>query len=99
MSRKKLINPFTGKEDYFCSYNDAAEHVGLTIGQLKYRYTEDCTLHQTLIPKRSCLHGRFGFWLLDLDHYKNNNIGLIRKSKEKVTEVSETAEVFDLKRS
>jgi len=96
---KKLINPLTGKEDYFCNYKDAAEHLQMTVGQLKYRYTDDCTLHETLIPKRSCLHGKFGFWLKDLDHYKNNNSGLFRKKKQKVAEKKETAEVIELKRS
>ena len=61
---KKLLNPFTGKQDYF-KCKEAAEHIGMNVGQLKYRYTDDCTLHETLIPKRSFLHGKAGFWLKD----------------------------------
>ena len=32
---KKLINKFTGKEDYFLNYNEAAEHLQMTVGRLK----------------------------------------------------------------
>ena len=46
-------------------------------------------------PKRSTLHGINGFWLSNLDHYKNNNIGLTRKNKQKVAEQKETAEVLE----
>ena len=96
---KKLVNPFTGKEDYFCNYKEAANHIYMTVGSLKYRYTEDCSLHDSLKPKRSFLHGRAGFWLKDLDQYKNTNIGLTRKKKQKVAEKKETAEVIELKSS
>ena len=48
---KKLINNFTGKEDYFLNYNEAAEHLQMTIGRLKYLYTDDCKLHPDFLPK------------------------------------------------
>ena len=92
---KKVINPFTKKEDYFCNHKEAANHVYMTVGSLKYRYTNACTLNDTLKPKRSTLHGINGFWLSDLDHYKNNNIGLTRKNKQKVAEEKESAEVLE----
>ena len=96
---KKLVNPLNGKEDYFCNYKDAADHLQMTVGQLKYRYTDDCTLHEDFVPKRSVLNNRFGFWLSDLDQYKNTHSHLIPKKKQKVAEKKETAEVLDFKRS
>ena len=67
--------------------------------ELKYRYSKQCTLHETLIPKRTFLHGKAGFWLKDLDQYKNNNIGLvIPKKEQKVDEKKETAEVLESKK-
>jgi hypothetical protein len=35
----------------------------------------------------------------DLEHYKKNNIGLVKIYKKKVAEKTETAEVIELKRS
>tara|TARA_R100000458_G_C8077114_1_gene113416 strand:- start:124 stop:426 length:303 start_codon:yes stop_codon:yes gene_type:complete len=92
---KKLINPHTGKQDYFLNHKEAADHIYMTVGSLKYRYTDACTLDSSLKPKRSTLHGINGFWLSNLDHYKNNNIGLTRKNKQKVAEQKETAEVLE----
>ena len=91
---KKKINPSTGKLEYRCNYAEAAEHIYMTVGELKYRYTESCTMHESSIPKRTYLHGISGFWLSDLEHYKNNNIGETRRNKKKVAEKTETAEVL-----
>ena len=96
---KKLINKFTGKEDYFLNYNEAAEHLQMTVGRLKYLYTEDCKLHQDFIPKRSVHNGKFGFWLIDMDQYKNNKSHLIPKKKSKEAEKTETAEIINLSTS
>jgi|TARA_R100001530_G_C4290985_1_gene148001 hypothetical protein len=92
---KKIINPHTGKEDYFLNHKEAADHIYMTVGMLKYRYTVSCTMHESMVPKRSTLHNINGFWLSDLDHYKNNNIGLTRKNKQKVAEKNGTAEVLE----
>ena len=96
---KKKLNPSTGKLEYRCNYQEAAEHIYMTVGELKYRYTESCTMHESSIPKRTYLHGIAGFWLSDLEHYKKNNIGLVKVYKKKVAEEQETAEVIDLKRT
>ena len=92
---KKKINPRTGKEEYRCNFSEAAEEIYMTVGQLKYRYTDACTLHESSIPKLTYLHGIAGFWLSDLEHYKNNNIGETRRNKKKVAEETETAEVLE----
>tara|TARA_R110000803_G_scaffold210124_1_gene281137 strand:+ start:1495 stop:1797 length:303 start_codon:yes stop_codon:yes gene_type:complete len=93
---KQKINPFTGKQEYRCNYQEAADHVFMTVGELKYRYTDACTMHESSIPKRTYLHGIAGFWLSDLEHYKKNNIGLVKVYKKKVAEKIATAEVIDL---
>ena len=93
---KKKINPSTGKLEYRCNYQEAAEHIYMTVGELKYRYTKNCTMHESSIPKKTYLHGIPGFWLSDLEHYKNNNIGETRRNKEKVAEQTETAEVIEM---
>ena len=93
---KQKINPTTGKLEYRCNYQEAADHVFMTVGELKYRYTDACTMHESSIPKRTYLHGIAGFWLSDLEHYKNNNIGLVKVYKKKVAEKIATAEVIDL---
>jgi len=91
---KKKINPSTGKLEYRCNYQEAAEHIYMTVGELKYRYTKNCTMHESSIPKKTYLHGIPGFWLSDLEHYKNNNIGLVKVYKKKVAEQKETADVL-----
>ncbi len=96
---KKKLNSFTGKVEYRCNYSEAADHVYMTVGELKYRYTKSCTMHETSIPKRTYLHGIAGFWLSDLEHYLKNNIGEVRRNKKKVAEKTETAEVIELKTS
>jgi len=93
---KKKINPRTGKEEYRCNFSEAAEEIYMTVGQLKYRYTDACKLHESSIPKLTYLHGIAGFWLKDLEHYKKNNIGEARINKKKVAEKIETAEVIDI---
>ena len=93
---KKKINPTTGKEEYRCNYSEAAEHIYMTVGSLKYRYTKACSLHESMKPKLTYLHGIAGFWLSDLEHYKKNNIGQVRRNKKKVAEKTVTAEVIDL---
>ena len=93
---KKVLNKFTGKEDYFLTWKEAAEHIGMSVGVLKYRHSKDCTLHQDFIPKISVYNNKLGFWLIDMDHYKNNYSHLIPKKREKVSGKSETAEVFEL---
>ena len=92
---KKKINPFTGNQEYRCNYSEAAEHIGMNVGQLKYRYTDACTLCDSMKPKLTYLHGIAGFWLSDLEHYKNNNIGEVRRNKKKVAEKTKSAEVLD----
>jgi hypothetical protein len=91
---KKKLNPSTGKIEYRLNHGEAAEFVYMTVGELKYRYTKSCTMHESSIPKRTYLHGIAGFWLSDLEHYKNNNIGETRRNKKKVAEKTETAEVL-----
>ena len=91
---KKKINPATGKPEYRLNHEEAAEFVYMTIGELKYRYSKQCTMHESSIPKRTYLHGIAGFWLSDLEHYKNNNVGETRRNKKKVDEKAETAEVI-----
>ena len=96
---KKKINPSTGILEYRCNYQEAADHIFMTVGELKYRYADACTMHESSIPKRTYLHNKAGFWLSDLEHYKKNNIGLVKIYKKKVAEKTETAEVIELKRS
>ena len=47
-SMKKVLNKFTGKEDYFLTWREAAEHIGMSEGVLKYRHTEECALMKIL---------------------------------------------------
>tara|TARA_R110002020_G_scaffold131807_2_gene294569 strand:- start:1424 stop:1726 length:303 start_codon:yes stop_codon:yes gene_type:complete len=91
---KKKINPSTGKFEYRCNYQEAADHVYMTVGELKYRYTKSCTMHESSIPKRTYLHNKAGFWLSDLEHYKKNNTGLVKTYAKKVAEKKQTAEVL-----
>jgi len=91
---KKKINPATGKEEYRCNLQEAADYLYMTIGQLKHRYSDKSAFHESSIPKKTYLHGIGGFWLSDLEHYKNNNIGETRRNKKKVDEKAETAEVI-----
>tara|TARA_R110000851_G_scaffold70286_1_gene156862 strand:+ start:1570 stop:1872 length:303 start_codon:yes stop_codon:yes gene_type:complete len=92
---KKKINPTNGKEEYRCNYSEAAEHIYMTVGSLKYRYTKACSLHESMKPKLTYLHGIAGFWLTDLEHYKKKYIGQTRRNKEKVAEEKETADVLE----
>ena len=92
---KKKINPSTGKSEYRCNYQEAADHVFMTVGELKYRFTDACTMHESSIPKRTYLHNKAGFWLSDLEHYKKNNTGLVKTYAKKVTEKTKSAEVLD----
>ena len=91
---KKKINPSTGKLEYRCNYEEAAEFIYMTVGQLKHRYSKKCAQHESSIPKRTYLHGVAGFCLSDLEHYKKNNIGLVKVYKKKVDEKTATAEVL-----
>ena len=92
---KKKINPTTGKLEYRCNYSEAAEEIYMTVGSLKYRYTKACSLHDSMKPKLTYLHGIAGFWLTDLEHYKKKYIGTTRRNKEKVAEEKETADVLE----
>ena len=91
---KEVLNKATNKNDYFLNWNEAADHLGMSVGVLKYRHSNDCTLHEDFIPKKSVYNNKIGFWLKDLDHYKNTYSHLLPKKKEKVAETSETAEVL-----
>ena len=66
-----------------------------TTGKEEYRcnYSEAA---DSMKPKLTYLHGIAGFWLSDLEHYKKNNIGEVRRNKKKVAEKTVTAEVIDL---
>jgi len=92
---KLKINPSTGKKEYRCNYQEAAEYIYMTVGELKYRYTKNCTMHEDTIPKRTYLHNKSGFWLSDLEHYRKNNTGLVKIYKKKVAEKTEDADVLD----
>ena len=67
----------------------------MSVGTLKHRHTDKCSLHPDLIPKKSIHNNKFGFWLSDMDHYKNNYSHLIPKKKQKVSGKSKTADVID----
>jgi len=92
---KKKINPSTGKLEYRLNYQEAGDHVFMTVGELKYRYTKKCSMHESSIPKRTYLHNKAGFWLADLEHYKKNNTGLVKTYAKKVAEKSKSADVYD----
>ena len=89
---KKKINPSTGILEYRCNYQEAADHIFMTVG--KYRYADACTMHESSIPKRTYLHNKAGFWLSDLEHYKKNNTGLIKTYAKKVAEKTKSADVL-----
>ena len=55
---KKCINPFTTKEDYIMNYREAAEHLGMKLSDLHYRYDKRCKLHNDFIPKRRVDYGK-----------------------------------------
>ena len=96
---KKLINPFTGKEDYFLNWKEAAEHIQMALGTLKHRHTKKCKLHHTLIPKRSVHNNKYGFWLSDMDQYKNKYSHLSPQKETKVAEKTKTAEIVKFSKS
>ena len=93
---KQKINPFTGKLEYRCNYQEAAEYIYMTVGELKYRYAKKCSMHESSIPKRTYLHNKAGFWLSDLEHYKKHNTGLLKTYAKKVAEKKETAELYNI---
>ena len=78
---KKVINQFTGKEDYQLNYREAADHLGMKLSDLHYRYDKRCKLHNDFIPKRRVDYGKYVFYLSELEHFKNNNKNLIPKPK------------------
>ena len=96
---KKLINPKTNKENYFLNWKEAAEHIEMSVGTLKHRHTDKCSLHPDLIPKKSVHNNKFGFWLSDMDHYKNKYSKKSPTKKPKVAETSETAEIIELSKT
>ena len=98
-SVKKLINPNTNREDYFLNWKEAAEHIDMSVGTLKHRHTDKCSLHPDLIPKKSIHNNKFGFWLSDMDHYKNKYSKKSPTKKPKVAETSETAEIIELSKT
>ena len=51
---KKKINPATGKLEYRLNHEEAAEFVYMTIGELKYRYTKQCSYYSKCVWKREC---------------------------------------------
>ena len=93
---KKLINNFTGEEDYFLNWNEAAEHLCMSLGVLKFRHSNNCKLNDIFKPKLSVYNNKIGFWLKDMDHYKNKYSHLIPKKKPKVAEKTKSAEITKL---
>ena len=92
---KKCTNPFTGKEDYIMSYKEAAEHLGMKLSDLHYRYDKRCKLHNDFIPKRRVDYGKYIFYLSELEHFKKNNKFAIPKPKIDVAK--DTKETKDIK--
>ena len=78
---KKVINSFTGKEDYQLNYREAADHLGMKLSDLHYRYDKRCKLHNDFIPKRRVDYGKYIFYLSELEHFKNNHRYAIPKPK------------------
>ena len=82
---KKKINPATGKLEYRLNHEEAAEFVYMTIGELKYRYTKQCTMHESSIPKRTYLHGIAGFWMsLEATDLSSEDIEIFRNAVESI---------------
>jgi len=92
---KKVINQFTGKEDYQCNYREAAEHLGMKLSDLHYRYDKRCSLHKDFIPKRRVEYGKYVFYLSEVEHFKKNNKYAIPKPKIDVSK--DTKEIKDAK--
>ena len=78
---KKIINPFTGKEDYVMNYRETAEHLDMKLSDLHFRYDKRCKLHNDFIPKRRVDYGKYIFYLSEVEHFKNNNKFAIPKPK------------------
>ena len=50
--------------------------------------------------KKTSIHNnKFGFWLSDMDHYKNKYSKKSPTKKPKVAETSETAEIIELSKT
>ena len=91
---KKVINQFTGKEDYQLNYREAADHLGMKLSDLHYRYDKRCKLHSYFIPKRRVDYGKYVFYLSELEHFKKNNKYAIPKAKIDVAK--DTKETKDI---
>jgi|TARA_Y100000310_G_scaffold44533_1_gene41565 hypothetical protein len=78
---KKVINPFTGKEDYKMNYKEVAEHLGMTLSNLHYRYSNNCRLNQEFLPKRRAEYGKWIFYLSEVEHFKKHNRFAVPKPK------------------
>ena len=91
---KKVINQFTGKEDYQLNYREAADHLGMKLSDLHYRYDKRCKLHNDFIRKRRVDYGKYVFYLSELEHFKKNNKYAIPKAKIDVAK--DTKETKDI---
>ena len=91
---KRVINQFTGKEDYQLNYREAADHLGMKLSDLHYRYDKRCKLHSDFIPKRRVDYGKYVFYLSELEHFKKNNKYAIPKAKIDVAK--DTKETKDI---
>ena len=91
---KRVINHFTVKEDYQLNYREAADHLGMKLSDLHYRYDKRCKLHNDFIPKRRVDYGKYVFYLSELEHFKKNNKYAIPKAKIDVAK--DTKETKDI---
>ena len=95
---KQITNPFTGKSDHTMNRKEVAEELDMTLGQLNFRWSEDCKLNKCFIPPRRILHGMPKAILSEIRTFKENNKSFTKKPKtvvEKNTDKTNSSEIID----
>jgi len=100
---KKIINPFTGKEDYLMIRKEVAEELEMSLGQLNFRWSENPKkkLHKCFIPPRKIIHGIPKALLSEIRTFKENSPKTIKKPKvdvEKETDKTKKPEIIPFKK-
>ena len=98
---RQITNPFTGKSDHTMNRKEVAEELDMTLGQLNFRWSEDCKLNKCFIPPRRILHGMPKAILSEIRTFKENSPKTIKKPKadvEKETEKTKETEIILFKK-
>ena len=95
---KKIINPFTGQPDYVMNRQEVANELEMTLGQLNFRWSDNCRLNEYFIPPRKVFHGIPKAFLSEIKTFKEQNLKSSIKAKADVeinTENSENNKIIN----